>query len=317
MQLYFFNMTYLLVFQIFIGFLFLKFYAYFPKLNNRENKVIYSGGYFFAISLIGYAIFSPHPILEEINFIIFPLCAFIIGAIDDKIDINPWLRLLIFSILILLLITIENKFQINFINFNNTIYKINFPVDIFFTCLCFLLLINAMNFADGINCLAGIIFLFFFTFLGFRLGIKFELITIISISIIFFLVLNWKNISHMGDGGVYLLAFLFAQLLIISFKENYQNFLADEIFLILYLPGFDLFRIFVDRLFRKKNPFKVDKTHLHHLLNKKIGLQKTLVMYMACLVAPLVLYSFFLINNFICLFMCIIIYSLLFSYAKN
>ena len=252
-------MIYLLVFQIFIGLLFFKFYVYFPKLNNRENKVIYSGGYFFAISLIGYGIFSPHPILEEINFIIFPLCAFIIGAIDDKIDVNPWLRLLIFSILILLLITIENKFQINFINFNNTIYKINFPVDIFFTCLCFLLLINAMNFADGINCLAGIIFLFFFTFLGFRLGIKFELITIISISIIFFLILNWKNISHMGDSGVYLLAFLFAQLLIVSFKENYQNFLSEEIFLILYLPGFDLFRIFIDRLFKKKNPLKADK----------------------------------------------------------
>ena len=317
MQLYFFNMTYLLVFQIFIGLLFLKFYVYFPKLITRENKVIYSGGYFFAISLVSYAIFSPHPILEEINFIIFPLCAFILGAIDDKIDVNPWLRLFVISALILLLITIENKFQITFINFNNTIYKINFPIDIFFTCLSFLLLINAMNFTDGINCLAGIIFLFFFTYLGFRLGIKLELIIIISISIIFFLILNWKNISHMGDGGVYLLAFLYSQLLINSYKENYQNFLADEIFLILYLPGFDLFRIFIDRLFKKKNPFKGDQAHLHHLLNKKIGLPKTLIVYMVCLVTPLALYNFFLINNFICLFMCIIIYSLLFSYAKN
>ena len=310
-------MNYLVVFQIFIGFLFLKFYVFFPKLINKENKIVYSGGYFFAISLVGYAIFSPLPILEEINFIIFPLCAFALGAMDDKIDVNPWLRLFIISALILLLVTIENSFKINFINFNNTIYKINFPMDILFTCLCFLLLINAMNFTDGINCLAGIIFLFFFAYLGFRLGIKIELIAIISISIIFFLILNWKNVSHMGDGGVYLLSFLFSQLLIISFKENYQTFLVEEIFLILYLPGFDLFRIFIDRLFKKKNPFKGDQTHLHHLLNKKIGLLKTLTIYMVCLIGPLVLYKLFLINNFFCLFMCIITYSLIFNYAKN
>ena len=30
--------------------------------------------------------------------------------------------------------------------------------------------------------------------------------------------------------------------------DNYQTFQVEEIFMLLYLPGFDLFRLFLDRL---------------------------------------------------------------------
>ena len=86
--------------------------------------------------------------------------------------------------------------------------------------------------------------------------------------------------------------------------------------MLLYLPGFDLFRLFLDRIFKKRNPFKGDQTHLHHYLNNKIGLRNSIIVYMICLTTPLFLYHFFSINNFICILISIIIYSSIFNYAK-
>ena len=47
------------------------------------------------------------------------------------------------------------------------------------------------------------------------------------------------------------------------------SFLADEIFVIMFLPGVDMFRLFLTRVTNGKNPFEADSNHLHHLLLKK------------------------------------------------
>ena len=310
-------MNYLILSQLFICILFLKFYRFLPVLKRENDKKIYSAGYFFAISLIVYFILSEVSLEEKILFVIFPLAAFCLGALDDFKNINPWLRLLTLSLIAVLLILYNDNFNLSFLSFSSNIYKLDYPFDVFFTCLCFLLLINAMNFIDGLNCLAGIVFLFFFSYIGIRIGIQIELISIVILSIIFFLILNSKNLCYLGDGGIYLLSFLISQLIILSFKENYQSFQAEEILLLLYLPGFDLFRLFLDRIFKKKNPFKGDQTHLHHYLKNKIGLRNSIIIYMICLMTPLFLYHFFSINNFICILISIIIYTSIFNYAKN
>ena len=40
------------------------------------------------------------------------------------------------------------------------------------------------------------------------------------------------------------------------------------------IPGIDMFRLFITRLLLKKNPFKGDKNHLHHILLKKFNQSK-------------------------------------------
>ena len=32
------------------------------------------------------------------------------------------------------------------------------------------------------------------------------------------------------------------------------------------VPGLDMFRLFLERILNKKNPFKADSNHLHHLI---------------------------------------------------
>ena len=43
--------------------------------------------------------------------------------------------------------------------------------------------------------------------------------------------------------------------------------MADHIFLILFVPAIDMLRLFIIRLAQKKNPFKGDLNHLHHIVN--------------------------------------------------
>ncbi len=310
-------MNSLIISQILIILLFFKHYKFLPILIHKDNKDIYSGGYLFAFSLLNYAIFSSSSLMLDPNLIIFPLIAFGIGALDDKVNIKPLIRITLFSLLVISLVNFDSNYELNFINLNNTLYKINFPFSIFFTCLCFLLLINAMNFVDGIDGLAGLIFLIFYSYLGIKTGINLEIIFIIVICLICFLFYNFKQKCFLGDGGVYLLSFLLAELIIISFKNDYRNFPAEEIFLLLCIPGYDLLRLFIFRLYKNKNPFDGDQNHLHHLMIRKFKLTQTLFIYLLILLIPLFIYNFFDLHGIFSLIVSILIYFFLLKYVKN
>ena len=53
--------------------------------------------------------------------------------------------------------------------------------------------------------------------------------------------------------------------------SNNDIIYTEEIFLIMMLPGIDMLRLFIIRITNKKNPFKPDKHHLHHLLSNKLN----------------------------------------------
>ena len=118
-------MIYLLISQILIGLLFINFYKYLPVLITQNNKKIYSGGYFFVISLVNYYFISYFFLESNLEFTIFPLIAFIIGALDDKYNINPFLRLILISILVLILIHFYSEYNVNFLILDEKIFKIN------------------------------------------------------------------------------------------------------------------------------------------------------------------------------------------------
>ena len=91
-------------------------------------------------------------------FIFFFSCLFlfILGLLDDKFKINPYLRFIIFSI-IFLVITQQQHLRIEYIqlSFLKDVIDLSYFSQ-FFTIICFLLFINAFNFFDGINLQSGI-----------------------------------------------------------------------------------------------------------------------------------------------------------------
>ena len=127
---------------------------------------------------------------------------------------------------------------------------------------------------DGINLQSSSYSLFIFLNILFFYNSLF--IKILIIAILAFSYLNFKNKSFLGDSGSLLLAFIISYFFIKLYNFRYIEF-ADQICLYMIIPGLDLIRLFVVRIFNKRNPLSSDRLHLHHLLISKFSLIKILI----------------------------------------
>ncbi len=70
----------------------------------------------------------------------------------------------------------------------------------------------------------------------------------------------------LGDSGAYCIACILSYFIVIEHNVYNNIEFADEIFLIMILPGFELVRLSISRLIKGKNIFDGDLNHLHHIL---------------------------------------------------
>lgn len=74
------------------------------------------------------------------------------------------------------------------------------------------------------------------------------------------------------------------------------------------IPGFELLRLAIYRMIKKKHPFKADRNHIHHLLLKKNNYIKTFLFVQFLLIFPYVFYNF-LKDGFLAIIFTTILYS--------
>ena len=103
-------------------------------------------------------------------------------------------------------------------------------------------------------------------------------------------------------------------MLIAKYNSAYTKLSCEMIFIIMFLPGLDMFRLFLMRLYKKKNPFKPDTNHIHHLINKKYSFFMTISIVQLLIFLGLAL-SYFLKLYLIILIM-FMIYVVLISYMQ-
>ena len=65
--------------------------------------------------------------------------------------------------------------------------------------------------------------------------------------------MNFKNLLFLGDSGIYLLSGILSISLIYEYNIQKSILYVDEIFFLLLLPGFDLIRLTIIRIFHNKN----------------------------------------------------------------
>jgi UDP-GlcNAc:undecaprenyl-phosphate GlcNAc-1-phosphate transferase len=111
---------------------------------------------------------------------------------------------------------------------------------------------------------------------------------------------------------VYLLSYVISYIFIKSYNKNL--FVADEIFFIMLLPGLDMLRVFLLRLINGKNPFKPDRTHLHHLLLNYFSDRYVFLIIFIYIFLVILLYYF--INPIILFFSVITIYLIILFFIK-
>jgi UDP-GlcNAc:undecaprenyl-phosphate GlcNAc-1-phosphate transferase len=134
--------------------------------------------------------------------------------------------------------------------------------------------------------------------------------------LLLFIYFNLKSKIFLGDSGNYFLSTLFASLIILN-NNNYNNFLAEEIFIMLMLPGIDMLRLFFIRIKNKKNPLIGDRKHLHHLLFKKFNKNITTLIYFILFITPIFfLYFKILPENYIVVSFLVIYFFIIYKFIK-
>jgi len=248
------------------------------KIHKKPTYLI--GGYFIFISYSVFLLFSfDYSLNQKIIFFFSILSIFLIGVLDDLKDLKPTLKLALVLIIYLVLIHFDNDYLLEKIYFETFDKNLNFGIYSYLvSILCVLLLINAINLIDGINGLAMMIFITINLFLHYFLGVTFNIFIFIFYLFIFFNIYRGKY--FLGNSGSLLIGALIAFSTIKAYNLNFtQNNSAEDIFILFLLPGIDMLRLFAKRIINKKNPFKADNLHLHHLLSSAFSLEKVLFFY--------------------------------------
>ena len=250
----------------------------------HKKKTSLFGGTIFLINCLLFLIIDLLTNISLVNniklnyFFLGIILFYILGLVDDKKDLNSNIKFLL-SILILFIILIFDKNilieKIFISSFNLTINLGNYSY--LFSIICILIFLNAFNMFDGMNMQSGSYSLFIITLL-FIYSEEFLFLTILILSLVTFLYLNYKSKIFLGDSGSHLLGFAISYLIIFSAKQtDYLILSADKIFLFMILPGLELIRLFTVRIIKKRHPFSSDRNHIHHILLKHYNETKTLL----------------------------------------
>lgn len=234
---------------------------------------------------------------------------FLIGLIDDIKDLSPNKKIFFFIITLILLIFIDDDLNIR--NISLSVLDYNFSIGLFsyfWTIICFLLFINALNMFDGINLQVSI-----YSFISILYLISFhsflnDFLIVVGFSLLCFSVLNYSSKSFLGNSGSYLLGFLIGFMFVKTYNIE-KNIYADHIVLLMIIPGLDLIRLFFSRILKKRHPFSPDRDHLHHYLLNKFSSTNTF------LIISFIIWVPFFIAKFTGLIFLILIYQFIFYFT--
>ena len=298
------------------------------KLHKKNTPIL--GG---LILIINYSIYLLFQLLFSDNFLSIPkkifniegylsililiFGFFILGFYDDKNKLAPKNKLFFSIFLILVSILLNQNLILNSFSltiFTNKVFLNSFSIT--FTIFCIILLINALNFFDGINGQSCIFFIIVFSFLFFKSEMNyFYLLSILLI--LFILFLNLMNKLFLGDGGIFLMGIIASISLILEHNVQKNILYVDEIFFLLLLPGVDLIRLTIIRVFKGRNAFFGDRNHIHHLLVNKFSIFYTNLILIFVSIIPIIMFLFLELNFFIVFFIFLILYILIISTLRS
>tara|TARA_B100001248_G_C27377022_1_gene454837 strand:+ start:197 stop:1189 length:993 start_codon:yes stop_codon:yes gene_type:complete len=290
------------------------------KLKMHKHKVPLLGGIFI---IFNYLVFLAVYLITETSFITFSTSReylsiflfvslfFLVGLYDDKYNSKPFSKILILTFISIVVVLINNNLIIKNITlsfYDNNIFLFNFSI--FFTVFSIIILVNSLNFYDGINGQSILFFIAIFSFLYLSFDHNlFYLLNVIILSML--LILNIKNKLFLGDSGIYLLSAVLSFSLLYEYNVNKNFIRADDIFILLMLPGFDLVRLSLTRILNGKNAFVGDRNHIHHLLNNKFSLLTTNFILIIMFALPIFFKNLLMLNNIINIFIFLLIYCIL------
>lgn len=284
-------------------FLLTYFFCNYFKIIEIKNKKIISlnGGLYFFIFFLSlpfcFIIFDiknikDSLIINQFDLItsIFIFSLLILGTLDDKLRFSAGKKIFYQTFLITSFLFLS-KNNLNHIIFLSYEFNLNTNLLYLITIFCFLSLMNAYNYIDGINGISLNFFIFIQIYL--ILFHNLNILLYLLIPTIIFLFFNLFNKSYIGNSGSTIIPFYISILFINLHNNKGYIFSANEIIYLLFLPGLDFIYLFFTRLFNKKSPFKGDKNHFHHIIFYKTkNIFLTNLIYIFITVIPITMFMF-------------------------
>ena len=223
--------------------------------------------------------FSNHIVDEMLCLTAGLVLLYIIGVCDDLIGVRYGRKLLV-QVLAASFLPFAGLYVVDFYGLFGVDVVSPF-IGIPLTVLLTVFVTNAINLIDGIDGLASglcmIVLLIFGTAFALNGVWMYSLLAFVCLGVLipFFLYNVFGNAEHgskifMGDTGSLTLGFILS-----LFSVKYILLLSTDssavsgtpivwVFSLLLVPCLDVCRVVLNRLQRKANPFKPDKTHIHH-----------------------------------------------------
>jgi UDP-GlcNAc:undecaprenyl-phosphate GlcNAc-1-phosphate transferase len=217
----------------------------------------------------------------QIKFILFALFViFFIGVRDDLVPLRALYKLIgqiLAAMLLIFLFGLRIDSLYGMFGINDLPDGVSYVLTIF----TIIIITNSFNLIDGLDGLAGTIAIIalasFGTWFYLTGDTTFAVLSYTMLgAILAFLIFNWEPSEvFMGDTGALVIGMLLAILAIHFINVNYAlpsnapyKFLSSigtaACFII--IPLVDTSRIIILRLFKRKSPFKPDKSHIHHAI---------------------------------------------------
>lgn len=202
---------------------------------------------------------------------------YIFGMLDDNIGLS-WQFKLGMQIFVILLLFFGGNYGINSLYGMFDIYSLPMWCACLLTVFVGLLLLNAVNFADGIDGLAsglGVLASLTMGYWNLRHGFVTQALqsfTVVGVMASFFLynVFSKRYKMYMGDSGSLVLGlFLFLSICQDPYYLADDAFIVDSYFLSFIIALFsamlfDSVRVVIMRALKGNSPFEPDRSHLHH-----------------------------------------------------
>jgi len=211
-----------------------------------------------------------------------------IGALDDKFDLKVRIRIIGQLIVASLMIYGVGGYISNLGNLFGLGDVTLGPGGIIFTYIAIIVVINAFNMVDGIDGLVGILSLNTFSSIAilFLLSNENDYISyplILATATMPYLIFN-LNLGNrckkifMGDAGSMFIGLSVIWLLTMGTQGDKTSFRPVTALWICAVPLMDMLAIVYRRLKKGKSPFKPDRDHLHHILQRAgLSSKQTLV----------------------------------------
>ena len=203
---------------------------------------------------------------------------YIFGMLDDTIGLS-WNFKMGLQILAILLLYFGGSYGVNSMFGLFGLGTLSWWFSLICTLFTGLLLLNAVNFTDGIDGLAsglGLLGAIVMGYWSIRHGFIIQaLVSCIMIGTLFsfyvFNVFSKRYKMYMGDSGSLTLGlFIYMSVCPDSYYFLDNTFIVDKYFVSFLLALFsamifDTLRVVIVRILKGKSPFQPDRTHLHHI----------------------------------------------------